>query len=52
MQFLREFRFKMEEVLFKKVKDRILFVKEEDGIKLVNLDLSDYIVLGENKNGK
>lgn len=36
-----------KEVLLKKMKEVILFVKEKDRIKLVNLDLSKHIILNE-----
>ena len=36
-----------KQIVLKKGKEVILFVKERDGIKLVNLDLRKHIILNE-----
>jgi hypothetical protein len=36
---------KEREILLKKIDDRLLFVKDEQGIKLMDIDLKDKIVL-------
>ena len=38
---------KEKKILLMKLDDKILFIKEKQGIKLVNLDLKDRVVLAD-----
>jgi len=40
-------KIKEKQVLLKKENDVILFIREKQGIRLVNLDLSKHIILNE-----